>query len=64
MLTDKEILRLYWGGLTIKRLTEMVRSTEDCTLREARARVERVIYESQRKVVTTHEGQKLDTAGI
>lgn len=45
MLTDKEILRLYWGGLTIKRLTEMVRSTEDCTLREARARVERVIYE-------------------
>lgn len=64
MLTDKEILRLYWGGMTIKQLAATVRSTEDCTLREARARVERVIYESQRKVVTTHEGQKLDTSGV
>ncbi len=46
MMTDAEIVRLFNAGVSIKELTLRVKSNSQDTKPEAKARVERAIYEA------------------
>ena len=51
---EREIVRLYWMGLTIKQLTKKVASSERTTIGAARGKVgkvEKAVYESVRDLL-------------
>lgn len=48
-VSNRQILSRYWGGCTIQDLTNYVAFTEGPKKREARARVEKALYEEQKR---------------
>ena len=54
-VSDAESLKLYFGGWDIKRVSAYVRNNEKCTAKEARERVEWVIYSNNKEVEITDE---------
>lgn len=54
-MTDKEIEKLYYGGLTVLQISKQLASMEDIKKVDARARVENVICSAQRKGLPMEE---------
>lgn len=48
-MTDQEIARLFWEGLSIDALANRVVLTKECGKRKAKERVEQVLYDAQMK---------------